>query len=411
MKKKILLILALVMLLSLGVKAEEVKTVNAVKSSQKVSVDGKAVEISAYNIAGSNYFKLRDVAVILSGTDKEFDTGYNEEQKRITLDLKKAYNQADAGVSTITKKEAKGIVKQDHHLVDGKQVYLETILIDGNNYVKLRDLGIIAGFTVDYDPVKNEILIITKDIDYVEEKELNNGDDIKKLGSIKLSSIKDLNSSLKEDYKLDIEEASDGIKFFSNINGKKERFYLCDYYCGGRNHFAYGEPNRVDTPDFDVYSNKCIRYIKDINKKLDESNRDNLKLKLPAYNYVYFVKTDDRHDETEINLNYIIRQLYGVSDKGYKLPLSFHYYNNIGAYANKLFDMNISDDYSGTFREMGLTIPLGKVNSYTVDKAGKKAVFNNGLLLNPKLNKDTDLFIMDYTINRVKGKILVYLVK
>ena len=409
--KKILLCLALAMLLSVGVKAEEVKTVNAVKSSQKVSVDGKTVEIDAYNIEGSNYFKLRDVAVILSGTEKKFDTGYDEEQKKITLDLKKAYSQANAGVSKITKKEAKGIVIQEHHLVDGNLVYLETILIDGNNYAKLRNLGNITGFAVDYDPAKNEILINTKDIDYVEEKELNNGDDKEKLGKIKLSAIKDLNSTLKEEYKLDIEETSDGIKFYTNINGKKERFYLCDYYCGGRIYSAYGEPDRLDIPDFNVYSNKCIRYIKDLNKKLDESNRDNLKLKLPTYNYIYFVNVNEKDKETEINLDYITRQLYGVSDKGYKIPLGYHYYNIIGAYANKLINMNTPDDYTGSFSEIGLTIPLGKASSYIVDKTGKKTEFNNGLLLNPKLNKDTNLFIIDYTINRIKGKMLVYLVK
>ncbi len=109
--KKILLCLALAMLLSVGVKAEEVKTVNAVKSSQKVSVDGKTVEIDAYNIEGSNYFKLRDVAVILSGTEKEFDVGFDKKENLITIEPGKAYSKVKDAVSKITKESAKGLEK------------------------------------------------------------------------------------------------------------------------------------------------------------------------------------------------------------------------------------------------------------------------------------------------------------
>ena len=39
--------------------------VAAVLSSQPVTVDGKPVRITAYNIDGSNYFKLRDIAAVL----------------------------------------------------------------------------------------------------------------------------------------------------------------------------------------------------------------------------------------------------------------------------------------------------------------------------------------------------------
>ncbi len=43
--------------------------------------------------------------------------------------------------------------------VDGKQVHLEAYAINGNNYVKLRDVGMAVDFAVDYDGKTNSVSI------------------------------------------------------------------------------------------------------------------------------------------------------------------------------------------------------------------------------------------------------------
>ena len=45
--------------------------------------------------------------------------------------------------------------------VDGQQVQMEAYSISGNNYVKLRDIGKAAGFSVTYDPLTNTVRINT----------------------------------------------------------------------------------------------------------------------------------------------------------------------------------------------------------------------------------------------------------
>ena len=43
--------------------------------------------------------------------------------------------------------------------VNGRQVQMEAYNINGNNYVKLRDIGKEVGFAVDYDAVTNSVYV------------------------------------------------------------------------------------------------------------------------------------------------------------------------------------------------------------------------------------------------------------
>ena len=54
-------------------------------TAHSMTVDGKKVNPAAYTIDGNNYFKLRDVAALLSGTEAQFQVGYDEQTKAITL--------------------------------------------------------------------------------------------------------------------------------------------------------------------------------------------------------------------------------------------------------------------------------------------------------------------------------------
>lgn len=419
--KKILLCLALAMLLSVGVKAEEVKTVNAVKSSQKVSVDGKTVEIDAYNIDGSNYFKLRDVAVILSGTEKEFDTGYDEDQKLITIELEKPYSKASDGVSTITKEKAEGVEKRNDILYENDTINLTTALIDSSNYVKLRDIAAIVGFETTYNAEAREIQINTKDIDYIEEKEYNDGDSVKMLGPVSLSSIKDLNSSLGDDYKLDIEENGDKVKFYVNHNGKRERFYLCDYYGNFLTSELRGQPKRKHGGDYYESSRKNIKFLNGVHENVEKSGGVNLKAKLPYYNYIFFVKPDGtkgsnvvltaKQPNTTVFLENLLRELYGKSDKGYDIIFGTAYTNVIGAVDPEIVEDTVTKNGKGRYGYTNHIIPLGKVKAYSIDKAGKINLEDIRFETSKYFGIDKNLFVIDYTINRIKGKMLVYLVK
>jgi hypothetical protein len=145
--------------------AEEV-TVSPTPST--VSVDGEAKEFEAYNIGGNNFFKLRDLAYVLNGTDKQFAVDYDEETKAITLTTGEAYEEDGSemkpgdGAAKVAKPTASTVT------LDGEELALTAYNIGGNNFFKLRDLMKALDVFVGYD-AETKAVTIDSTASYVEE--------------------------------------------------------------------------------------------------------------------------------------------------------------------------------------------------------------------------------------------------
>ena len=59
------------------------------------------VNLAAYTINGSNYFKLRDLAAALKGLDSEFAVTWNAAQQRIDLTSRTAYTPVGGGQTAL----------------------------------------------------------------------------------------------------------------------------------------------------------------------------------------------------------------------------------------------------------------------------------------------------------------------
>ena len=127
----------------------------AYASTQKVTVDGKAVEFQMYALKdasgnGTNYIKLRDLAYVLDGTEAQFSVGYDG---RISLTAGQPYTAAGGEMTTPFSGDRTYTGGAQTVKVDGKDVTMTAItLLDDNgggyNYFKLRDLGRALGFHV-----------------------------------------------------------------------------------------------------------------------------------------------------------------------------------------------------------------------------------------------------------------------
>lgn len=170
MKKKISLLLAILMLVTLIPTAfAESKTVDAVKNTKKVTLDGEEVMVGAYDVEGYNYLKLRDVAAILNGKKCQFSVGYDKPTKLITVELAKGYEKVEGDLAEIKDEKAKAIIRVIKILVNGEEKEVKTALINENNYMQLRDLGTLVGLGVDYDKV-NKVIQLKSDAEEKEEK-------------------------------------------------------------------------------------------------------------------------------------------------------------------------------------------------------------------------------------------------
>ncbi len=138
--------------------------VTAVPTSSPTYVDGDKQDFLAYYINGYNYFKLRDIAAVLSGTAKQFEVDWDADKNSISLTTGKPYTLQSGDLTTSSSKENKtGLATQSHIFLDGEEIAFVAYTIGGNNYFKLRDLGKALNFAVGWDPVVKDITIDSED--------------------------------------------------------------------------------------------------------------------------------------------------------------------------------------------------------------------------------------------------------
>lgn len=136
-------------------------SISAVPTASKVYINAKDVSFEAYNIDGSNYFKLRDLAYSVNGTDKQFDVSWDGTANAINLLSSKAYTATSGEMSKGDGNAKTAQATTSKLLLDGTEIQLTAYNIGGNNYFKLRDIGKAFNFAVDWDGANNAIQIVT----------------------------------------------------------------------------------------------------------------------------------------------------------------------------------------------------------------------------------------------------------
>ena len=160
MKKLLPIILTLLLVC---IAAPYASAANVVASPQNLSVDGVDADCDKYNIDGSNYFKLRDLAQLLSKTDSRFSISFDEQSNAVAVVSGKEYTPVGGELERGRDQFKTAVVSKQSVLIDGKAVDgLSIYNIGGNNYFKLRDLGDALGFTVDYDADSNTAIVLSK---------------------------------------------------------------------------------------------------------------------------------------------------------------------------------------------------------------------------------------------------------
>lgn len=130
-------------------------------TNSKVTVNGKVVAFDAYNINNNNYFKLRDIAQIIRGTDKQFNVTWDGSKNAINLISKTAYKTVGGELKAGDGKVKNATLSTSTIYKDGVAVTLTAYNINGNNYFKLRDLGETFNFDVSWDGVNNTVVVDT----------------------------------------------------------------------------------------------------------------------------------------------------------------------------------------------------------------------------------------------------------
>ncbi len=152
------LLAALALLLPFAALGAEV-----VRSPQKLTVDGKNVACEKYNIDGYNYFKLRDLACLLSGTESQFSVSYDDARRAVTVFTGQPYEKQPGDLEPGEDMSSSAAPSTQTILIDGVACSgLDAYNIGGNNYFRLRSIGPVLGFDVGYDAQSNTAQITSR---------------------------------------------------------------------------------------------------------------------------------------------------------------------------------------------------------------------------------------------------------
>lgn len=127
------------------------KGITAIPSNSKVLVNGNAVTLTAYEVDGNNYIKLRDFAMAMSETDKQFSTSFDSESKAINLTANKLYEKTGGELTEGAVSEQVASIADTKVYLNGEEKSLMAYNIQGNNYTKLRDVAKLFDIGVTYD--------------------------------------------------------------------------------------------------------------------------------------------------------------------------------------------------------------------------------------------------------------------
>ena len=125
-----------------------------------VIVNSVEFEFDAFAIRENNYFKLRDLAYILNGTQAQFEIGFDVGTNAVSLASGQPYTVVggemlnshrvfyESGINLVT---AVAHSSDWNFTLNGKEIVFAAYDFGGNNFIKLRDVAAVLDFSVEWD--------------------------------------------------------------------------------------------------------------------------------------------------------------------------------------------------------------------------------------------------------------------
>jgi len=156
---------------------EYMRTQMARPSSANLIINGETMPLTAYLINDYHYFKLRDIAFLLTDTNKKFEVTWSSAYNMITLTSGRSYSADGNELSVVAEGPRPYIPTPSSMFYDEIECEFESYLIDGFNHFKLRDLADLIGFEVIWEGATSTVIINTNPDDTEETEETDEADE------------------------------------------------------------------------------------------------------------------------------------------------------------------------------------------------------------------------------------------
>jgi len=157
-------VLSVVMTLSLFsayVHGQEQQSV-ASPTAATVMIDGVVIEFESYTINDRNFFRLRDIAYALNGTQAQFNVEWDEAAGEIVVTRGVPYVPV-GGEMAGPAAESRTVTRSPSGFRMGTGLHTLNFVynIDGSHFFELRSLAAVIGFDVGWEPVDRVVIINT----------------------------------------------------------------------------------------------------------------------------------------------------------------------------------------------------------------------------------------------------------
>jgi peptidoglycan/xylan/chitin deacetylase (PgdA/CDA1 family) len=133
----------------------------ATAGTAQVACGGQTGPLASYEIDGTNYVRLRDLAALLRGTAHAFDVSWDGDTRTVAVTTGSDYQPAaaDEPAPLTAGERLEAVPRRITVTVDGSEVALTAYQFHGNNYVNLRWVAGPLAFAVDWDAATQTVVI------------------------------------------------------------------------------------------------------------------------------------------------------------------------------------------------------------------------------------------------------------
>lgn len=137
---------------------------NAVPSNAKLIVNNNEIALDAYQIGGSNYFRLRDIAMAINGSKTNFDISYDANNNTMNILRQTSYTPIGNELTTGSLDPVVAI-RSGTLVYEGKTHYpIKAYNIGGSNYFGLRELSKIIDMNLQWDEKNQSIFVDSNEV-------------------------------------------------------------------------------------------------------------------------------------------------------------------------------------------------------------------------------------------------------
>ena len=285
--------------------------VNAAPTANSIYVDGTKVNGAAYKIEGNNYFKLRDIAAMVNGTDKQFSVTWNNAEKRIDLTTSTPYTTVGGELGAMPSGTQNATLSNAVVYKNGAKAAYTGYNINSNNFYKLRDLCKDMDIGVKYDESAKRVDILTT-VGYGKEDTAATPEQPTTPTTPDNSSNSNGNDEDYEtvaDYRQPGDEGIRSVNMGGTMSGPRYKFYP------SYNHYSAQYQNLLDTCGEEIIT-KTIYYYTYCGQTQEDSTLSGFPMEV-----------DVMDDRIESNTWYLAETIYVNSGEGsfeLKMPKSIY---------------------------------------------------------------------------------------